>query len=63
MLRAQKLVPVLPARLQRAVIWAVGRRRFVHWAFNHYLEIAPPTFAGPAPSPSSGEAQPVPTAA
>ena len=63
MLRAQKLVPVLPARLQRAVIWAVGRRRFVHWAFNHYLEIAPPSFADPAPSPRGGEAEPVPTAA
>ena len=63
MLRAQKLVPVLPARLQRAVIWAVGRRRFVRWAFNHYLEIAPPSFADPAPSPRGGEAEPVPTAA
>ena len=57
MLRAQKLVPKLPARLQRAVIWAVGRRRFVHWSFNHYLKIAPPEFAGPAPSPREGAAQ------
>ena len=57
MLRAQKLVPKLPARLQRAVIWAVGRRRFVHWSFNHYLKIAPPEFAGPAPAPREGAAQ------
>ncbi|MDP9188366.1 MAG: hypothetical protein M3O25_03865, partial [Actinomycetota bacterium] len=57
MLRAQHLVPKLPARLQRTVIWAVGRRRFVHWSFNHYLKIAPPEFAGPAPSPREGEAQ------
>ena len=57
MLRAQKLVPKLPARLQRVVIWAVGRRRFVHWSFNHYLKIAPPEFAGPAPAPREGAAE------
>jgi flavin-dependent dehydrogenase len=45
MLRAQRLVPRLPARAQRAVVWAAGRRRFVHWAFDHYLEIAPPSYA------------------
>jgi hypothetical protein len=45
MLRAQRLVPRLSARLQRAVVWAAGRRRFVHWAFDHYLEIAPPSYA------------------
>ncbi len=51
LLRAQKLVPRLPARLQRALIWAVGRRWFIHWSFGHYLRIAPPEFAGPAPAP------------
>jgi hypothetical protein len=25
------------------------RRSFVDWSFNHYLEIAPPRFAGPPP--------------
>jgi digeranylgeranylglycerophospholipid reductase len=49
MLRAQKLLPRLPARVQRAVIRACGRKRFVDWAFEHYLRIAPPDFAGPAP--------------
>jgi menaquinone-9 beta-reductase len=49
MLGAQKLVPKLPARIQRAVIRACGRKRFVDWAFRHYLRIAPPEFAGPAP--------------
>ncbi len=52
MLRVQKLVPRLPARVQRAVIAAIGRRRFVRWSFGHYLQIAPPEFAGPAPEPS-----------
>jgi menaquinone-9 beta-reductase len=54
MLRAQKLLPRLPARLQRAVIRACGRKRFVDWAFGHYLRIAPPEFVGPAPE-KSGE--------
>jgi menaquinone-9 beta-reductase len=45
MLRAQRLVPRLPARIQRAVIRAAGRKRFVDWAFGHYLRIAPPEFA------------------
>jgi hypothetical protein len=26
-----------------------GRRRVSHWAFRHYLDIAPPTAALPAP--------------
>ena len=45
MLRAQKLLPKLPAGVQRAVIRACGRKRFVDWAFEHYLRIAPPEFA------------------
>jgi len=52
MLRAQRLVPKLPARVQRVVIWLAGRRRFVHWSFRHYLGIAPPPeSASPAPAP------------
>jgi menaquinone-9 beta-reductase len=49
LLRAQRLLPRLPARVQRALIRAAGRKRFVDWAFGHYLRIAPPEFAGPAP--------------
>jgi menaquinone-9 beta-reductase len=52
MLRVQKLVPRLPARVQRFVIRAIGNRRFVHWSFGHYLQIAPPEFAGTAPEPA-----------
>jgi menaquinone-9 beta-reductase len=51
MLRVQRLVPKLPARVQRFVIRAIGSRRFVRWSFGHYLRIAPPEFAGPAPEP------------
>jgi digeranylgeranylglycerophospholipid reductase len=45
MLRAQRLLPRLPARLQRTVIRAAGRKLFVDWAFGHYLRIAPPSYA------------------
>jgi flavin-dependent dehydrogenase len=62
MLRVQKLVPKLPARLQRAMIWAVGRKWFIDWSFDHYLKIAPPSFAGPAPAPRSDDER-VPAAA
>ncbi len=61
MLRAQKLVPRLPARVQRLVIAAVGRKRFIDWSFGHYLQIAPPEFAGSAPEPSR-EPEPAATA-
>jgi hypothetical protein len=37
--------------LQRLVIRALGNRRFVRWSFGHYLQIAPPEFAGPVPEP------------
>jgi flavin-dependent dehydrogenase len=55
MLRSQRLLPRLPARVQRAVIAACANQRFVDWAFGHYLRIAPPEFALPAP-PSDGKA-------
>ena len=42
MLRAQRTVPRIPPRLLRAVVAAMGRRRASHWAFSHYLRIAPP---------------------
>jgi menaquinone-9 beta-reductase len=45
MLRAQRLLPKLPARVQRTVIRACARKRVVDWAFGHYLGIAPPEFA------------------
>ena len=59
MLRAQRLLPRLPARAQRLLIRAAGRKRFVDWAFGHYLRIAPPEFAGP-PSRRREDQDPVP---
>jgi digeranylgeranylglycerophospholipid reductase len=62
LLRAQRLLPRLSPRVQRAVIRACGRKRFVEWAFGHYLRIAPPEFADPAPTKTS-EPEPVSAAA
>jgi flavin-dependent dehydrogenase len=57
LLRVQDIVPRLPARAQLAVLRAVGRRRVTEWAFRHYLQIAPPSFATPprrvAPQPAA----------
>ncbi len=64
MLRAQRLLPRLPARVQRALIRAAGRKRFVDWAFGHYLRIAPPSYAWEhAPRPKPREPSPVHAAA
>ena len=42
MLRAQRLVPRIPPRLLGPMIRLLGNKRFVDWAFRHYLAIAPP---------------------
>jgi digeranylgeranylglycerophospholipid reductase len=57
MLRAQRLLPRIPARLQRLLIRLCGSKRFVDWSFGHYLRIAPPDFTPPPadpPTPSAG---------
>jgi len=46
MLRVQKLIPRVPPRLLGPLIKLLGTKRFVNWAFDHYLAIAPPDFAG-----------------
>jgi len=63
MLLAQRTVPRLaPPALDR-VVDAFGRRRVSHWAFRHYLDIAPPRYALPAPPPAVGAGRDVPPAA
>jgi flavin-dependent dehydrogenase len=49
MLLAQRAVPHLHPRALAGLVRAFGRRRVSHWGFHHYLEIAPPEFALPAP--------------
>jgi flavin-dependent dehydrogenase len=58
MLRVQKLIPRVPPRLLGPAIRLIGSRRFIEWSFNHYLAIAPPDFAGSAPSEAPREAVP-----
>jgi len=45
MLRAQRTMPRFPARVQRGLVAAGGRKRFIEWSFGHYLGIAHPRFA------------------
>ena len=45
MLRVQQLVPKVPPRLLALALNGMARKRFVDWAFGHYLNIAPPEFA------------------
>lgn len=45
MLRVQRLIPRLPPRLLAPALRAMSSDAFVRWSFNHYLEIAPPSFA------------------
>jgi flavin-dependent dehydrogenase len=44
-LRVQKMVPRIPPRILGPLLRAVGRKRFLDWAFAHYLRIAPPALA------------------
>jgi flavin-dependent dehydrogenase len=52
MLRVQKLIPRVPPRLLAPAIRAMGRQRFVDWSFDHYLNIAHPSFAASTPQPA-----------
>jgi menaquinone-9 beta-reductase len=44
MLRAQRAVPRVPPRVLALAGRAMASRAFTHWAFDHYLRIAPPDF-------------------
>jgi flavin-dependent dehydrogenase len=48
MLRVQRLIPRIAPLLLGASLRAIDRRRFIHWAFGHYLGIAHPDFAARA---------------
>ena len=54
MLRMQRLIPRVPPRMLAASLQPVATRRFTHWSFRHYLDIAPPEFAGePSAEPAA----------
>ena len=56
MLRTQRLLPRIPARLQRLLIAVCGKRRFVDWSFGHYLRIAHPEAIAPPSADDQGGA-------
>jgi flavin-dependent dehydrogenase len=53
MLRAQRLVPRVPPRLLALGLRGMRTDTFVRWAFGHYLEIAPPAYAGADAGPAA----------
>ena len=52
MLRSQRAVRHLHGRPMDALVRLYGRRGVARWTFRHYLRIAPPQFALPAPPPA-----------
>ena len=44
LLRVQRLIPRVAPRLLSRSLRAMQSRRFLDWAFGHYLEIAHPRF-------------------
>jgi flavin-dependent dehydrogenase len=46
MLRVQKLIPRVPPRILAPALRLMASKRFVDWSFTHYLQIAPPEYAG-----------------
>jgi flavin-dependent dehydrogenase len=52
MLRVQRLVPRVAPRLLAPALRAMGAKRFVDWSFDHYLNIAPPSFAETRDAPA-----------
>jgi menaquinone-9 beta-reductase len=48
MLRVQRTIPRVAPRVLGGGLRAIQREQFIAWAFNHYLQVAPPEFVGPA---------------
>jgi digeranylgeranylglycerophospholipid reductase len=54
MLRAQRAVPRVWPLALHAIVRSMQHRRLTKWAFDRYLGIAPPEFAGPPPTRRPG---------
>jgi flavin-dependent dehydrogenase len=63
MLRVQRLVPRIAPRLLAPALHAMGTKRFVDWSFNHYLNVAHPSFAAVGGRPARAAARAALTAA
>ncbi len=60
MLRCQRLVPRVAPRLLAGSLRAMQSRRFLDWAFNHYLEVAHPRFVTAVARGAGGGKIPLP---
>jgi flavin-dependent dehydrogenase len=49
LLKLQRLIPRVPPRVLGASLRAIDHRRFIHWAFRRYLNVAHPDFVARAP--------------
>jgi flavin-dependent dehydrogenase len=50
LLKGQRLLPRIPPRVLPPAFRLLSTRTVANWAFDHYLRIAPPSFAGKAPA-------------
>src|SRR5205823_14285243 len=50
MLRMQRLIPRIAPRLLASGLKTIESKRFMDWAFGHYLNVAHPQFVGPGPA-------------
>jgi flavin-dependent dehydrogenase len=57
MLRVQRLVPRVAPRLLAPALRSMGTKRFVDWSFNHYLNVAHPSFAAAGGAPARAAAR------
>jgi flavin-dependent dehydrogenase len=55
MLRVQRLIPRIPPRVLGTGLAAIDRKRFIDWAFGHYLAVAHPAFVSSVDRPSARE--------
>jgi flavin-dependent dehydrogenase len=62
MLHVQRLIPRVAPRLLAGSLRAMESRRFLDWAFGHYLEIAHPRFVAAGARPTAAPARAVPSA-
>jgi menaquinone-9 beta-reductase len=54
MLRTQRVVPRVPPRLLALALRGMSTDSFVSWAFGHYFDLAPPSFAREHAPPPAG---------
>jgi flavin-dependent dehydrogenase len=55
MLRTQRAVPRVPPRVLAFALRRMEAERFVRWSFDHYLNIAPPSFVDAEPRPTRSQ--------